>query len=74
MMLQYHIWLYLSMSIIFWARVYLSFQKRRQDPAERKVDLIVNCIFALLFTIALIDFLMTIPQIINILEKIKSVV
>lgn len=69
MILLFHVWLTLAMSIIFWSKVYITFQKRRQNPEERKADLIINSIFALLFTIAFMDIIMTIPQIAYLLES-----
>lgn len=74
MLLLFHIWLYLSMALIHWAKLYITFQKHRQDPEERKLDLVVNSIFAVLFTVALIDLLLTIPQIIDLLNKFQSVI
>jgi len=71
MIYYFHIWLYLSMAIVFWSKVYISFQKKR-DLEERKWELIINSIFALLFTFALIDLVLTLPKIIEILQMISK--
>ncbi len=60
----------MAMALIFWAKVYLIFQKKRADPEERKIDLILNTVFALLFTFASIDLFITIPEIIQLLQRI----
>jgi hypothetical protein len=59
------------MAIVFWSKVYISFQKKR-DLEERKWELIINSIFALLFTFALIDLVLTLPKIIEILQMISK--
>ena len=72
MIYYFHIWLYLSMALIFWAKVWITFQKRR-NPEERKWDLIINCVFALLFTFALLDLITTLPKIVQIIEQIRNI-
>jgi hypothetical protein len=62
------------MAIIFFAKLYITFQKKRQSPEERKIDLIINSIFAILFTVALIDLLLTVPQILDLLNKARGIV
>lgn len=74
MMFNFHIWLDLAMAIIFFAKLYITFQKKRQSPEERKIDLIINSIFAILFTVALIDLLLTVPQILDLLNKARGIV
>jgi hypothetical protein len=64
----------MAMAVFYWMRVYISFQRKRQDPDERRWDLVFNCILALLFTFATIDLIMTIPKIIQILDSIHQLV
>jgi hypothetical protein len=58
------------MAIISFAKIYIAFQKKRANPQERRFDLIVNSIYAVIFSFALIDLLTTLPQIIELLAKI----
>jgi len=74
MLIHYHIWLTLAMGLIHWAKVYLIFQKKRADPEEKKIDLIVNCTFAILFTFAFMDLFFTLPEIMNLIKIIIQVV
>lgn len=60
------------MAVISWARVYLTLQKKRQNPNERKIDLIFNSIFAILFTFSAIDIFLTLPEIAKVLKMIKE--
>jgi len=62
------------MALIHWAKVYLIFQKKRADPEEKKIDLIINCIFAILFTFAFMDLFFTLPQIMNLIKGIIEIV
>lgn len=73
MLLNFHLWLYLTMSLIFWAKVIITFRQHRQDPNERKWNLILNSTFAVLFTFAFIDLVTTIPQIIKVLIMIRDI-
>lgn len=72
MILNFHIWLEISMALIFWAKVYITFQKKRLDDRERRVDLIIDSIFAILFTFASMDLITTLPEIMDLIIKIKS--
>jgi hypothetical protein len=74
MLYYFHIWLNLSLALVFWAKVYITFQRHRQDPTERKWDLVINSIFALLFTFALLDLITTLPKIIELLNQISGLV
>ena len=67
MLFYFHIWLNLAMSLVFWSKVYLSYQKHR-DLEERKWELIINSIFALLFSFAFLDLVLTLPKIIELLQ------
>jgi hypothetical protein len=64
----------MAMSVFYWSRVYIIFQRKRQDPDERRWDLIFNSILAVLFTFALIDLMMTIPKILQMLDMIHQLV
>lgn len=56
-LLYYHIFLYLSMSIISWAKLYISLSKRRIAPEEQMWEMAYWSILALLFSFGLIDLL-----------------
>jgi len=73
MMFWFHIWLYTSMALIFWAKTYITFRKKR-NPEERKLDLIINVVFAILFTFALIDLALTLPKVFELLRMLGEVV
>ena len=73
MMFWFHVWLYTSMALVFWAKVYITFKKKR-NPEERKWDLIINVVLAMLFTFALIDLALTLPRIFELLKMIGEAV
>ena len=68
----YHILLEATMAVFFWMRLYITFRKHRQEPEERRIDLITNATLALLFTVGAIDLYMTLPEIIALLIKLQS--
>ena len=68
----YHILLEATMAVFFWMRLYITFRKRRQEPEERRIDLITNATLALLFTVGAIDLYMTLPEIISLLAKLHA--
>lgn len=72
MIFYYHLWLACVMAVVYWAKVYITYQKRRAEEDEKRLDLVLNAIFALLFTFAFLDLLATLPEIIEILNKIRT--
>ena len=61
---MYHLWLNLTMALIFWAKVTLTATKKRISWEEKRVDLAIDVTLALLFSIAFVDLFFDIPKII----------
>lgn len=72
MIIYFHLWLTCAVAVVYWAKIYITLQKKRQNPSERKIDLIINSILAVLFTFAFLDIFLTLPEIAKILSLIKQ--
>jgi hypothetical protein len=61
------------MAVIHWAKLYIIFQKKRQNPEEKRLDLIYNSIIAFLFTFATMDILFTLPEIAKLISILRNI-
>jgi hypothetical protein len=73
MWLLFHAWLYLTMSLVFWAKVYMDVNKKRLSWDEKRVDLALDIFLALVFSIGFIDIFFTIPQALKLISLLKGV-
>ena len=72
MWILFHAWLYLTLSLVQWARVYLDVRKKRLSWEEKRVDLALDIFLALVFSIGFIDIFFTIPQALKLIALIKG--
>ena len=56
MLYYYHVFLYLTLTIICWARLYIAFQMKR-NLEKRKYEIILWLILAIMFSFGLIDLI-----------------
>ena len=72
MWLMLHVWLTLTMSIVYWSKVYMTLRKRRMDRGEKWIDLALEITLATIFSIAFIDLFFSIPDALKLIALIKG--
>jgi len=73
MWLMYHAWLFLTMSLVMWAKVYMDLRKKRITWQEKRVDLALDLFLALVFSIGFIDIFFTIPEALKLIALLRGV-
>ena len=62
------------MSIVWWAKVYITFKKKRLPERDKALELGFNIFLATLFTIGFVDMLFSVSQIIKLQSLISKAI
>ena len=73
MWFNFHLWIELTMSIVFWGKVFLDIKKHRVSWQEKWMDLALDLFLALVFSIGFVDLFLTLPQIVKLLNILRGV-